>query len=418
MAFRFVSAVVLSLLALTKGEFVTSRQALRLNFCIVCVGLTTRASSAACPPIPEDLSSFWSDSLPDPFTFADGSRVKSQTDWSCRQTETKELIQRNELGTLPGKPNKMSATLSSGTLNITVTEGANTISFTPTITLPANGTGPFPALIAFDGLSIPVPEGVAIITFVNDDLAQQIDTTSRGQGKFYDLFPNATTSSMLAWAWGVSRIIDALETMPSSKINTQRIGVTGCSRDGKGALVAGAFEERLVLTIPQESGSGGTDCWRLSDELLSTGLYTQTASEIVQENVWFATAFDAFANTSVNSLPFDHHNLAGLIAPRGLFVIDNIGYDWLGAWSSFGCMASAQKIWEALGASESMGYSQAANHSHCVFPATQQPELDAFINKFLLDLPDQNTSIAETAGAYTFRMPGIWNTWVDNIPKL
>jgi cephalosporin-C deacetylase-like acetyl esterase len=70
---------------------------------------------------------------------------------------------------------------------------------------------------------------------------------------------------MVAWAFGVSRILDVLETLPGANINTKKIAVTGCSRNGKGALVAGALDSRIALTIPQESGSGGTACWRLSD---------------------------------------------------------------------------------------------------------------------------------------------------------
>jgi len=61
---------------------------------------------------------------------------------------------------------------------------------------------------------------------------------------------------MTAWVWGASRIIDTLEMTPAAQINTGRMAVTGCSRDGKGALMAGAFETRFALTIPQESGSG------------------------------------------------------------------------------------------------------------------------------------------------------------------
>lgn len=59
---------------------------------------------------------------------------------------------------------------------------------------------------------------------------------------------------MTAWVWGASRLIDALEQGPAARINTGRLGVTGCSRDGKGALMAGADETRFALTIPQESG--------------------------------------------------------------------------------------------------------------------------------------------------------------------
>lgn len=94
-----------------------------------------------------------------------------------------------------------------------------------------------------------------------DNIGQQTDSTSRGKGLFFDLYGSgASASAMTAWAWGVSRIIDALEAEPNAQINLSRIGVTGCSRDGKGALTVGAFEPRIALTIPQESGAGGDTC--------------------------------------------------------------------------------------------------------------------------------------------------------------
>lgn len=74
----------------------------------------------------------------------------------------------------------------------------------------------------------------------------------------------------MAWAWGAGRVIDALEaTTATNKINLARIGVSGCSRNGKGAFVVGAFEPRIALTIPQESGSGGAACWRVSDRVFA-----------------------------------------------------------------------------------------------------------------------------------------------------
>jgi len=85
-------------------------------------------------------------------------------------------------------------------------------------------------------------------------------------------------------AWGLSRIIDALEITSSARINTSKIGGTGCSRNGKGALVAGAFEPRIVLAI-QESGSGGSAYWRLSNSQKAVRQNVQTASEIVTENI-------------------------------------------------------------------------------------------------------------------------------------
>lgn len=133
---------------------------------------------------------------------------------------------------------------------------------------------------------------MVIVTYNNDEIAAQNNQSSRGQGRFFELCPELTSEgAMTAWAWGVSRILDVLETLPDTTINSKKVAVTGCSRNGKGALVAGALDSRIALTIPQESGSGGTACWRLSDYENHNGS-TQTASEIVQENVWFATQFD------------------------------------------------------------------------------------------------------------------------------
>ena len=224
---------------------------------------------------------------------------------------------------MPGPPTSLTASLSGNTLTITPTVSGKSISFSVTISYPSSGTAPYPALIAYDGGSLPAPSGVAIISYSNGDIAAQDSTSSRGDGKFYTLFGSGhSAGAMTAWAWGLSRIIDALENTPSAKIDTTRLGVTGCSRDGKGAMVGGAFDDRIVLTLPQESGAGGSASWRISDYLKSQGANIQTAEEIVTENVWFSTAFNPYVN-NVSELPFDHHLLAALIAPRGLFVIDN-----------------------------------------------------------------------------------------------
>ncbi|KAJ7449612.1 putative extracelular cellulose binding protein [Mycena latifolia] len=386
-------------------------------FSAICLLLPAVVHAQACPSIPS-LASYNNTALPDPFTFADGTKVVTLQDWACRRAEISTLMQRDELGLLPDDPESMVATFSGSTLNITVTDGGKSISFAPTITYPKSGVAPFPALIGMGGISIPAPAGVAIINFNNEQMANQDSSpASRGVGLFFNLYgSDASAGATMAWAWAVRRIMDALEQTPAARINTARVGVSGCSRNGKGALVAGAFEPRLVLTIPQESGSGGTDSWRISDFVLASGILTQTASEIVQENVWLSTNFDAFANTSVDALPFDHHLLGAMVAPRGLFVIDNVGIDWLGPFPSYGAMVSARTVWTAMQASDSMGISQAANHSHCAFPSTQQALLTAFINKFLFDKAG-DTGVVETAGNYTFEVPDAqWAPW--SVPTL
>jgi len=216
----------------------------------------------------------------------------------------------------------------------------------------------------------------------------------------------------MAWAWGVSRIIDAIEITSGARINPAKIGVTGCSRNGKGALAAGAFDTRIALTIPQESGSGGSACWRLSEYQKSQGTDVQTASSAASEQPWFGAAFNSYTSAAnVNRLPFDHHMLAGMVAPRGLIIIDNSAMVWLGSLSSFGCMKVAQEIYKALGVPDAMGVSQKGHSDHCGFPSSQQPELSAFINKFLLG-QSTNTAYSVTDGTFNFQQSNFvdWTT--------
>ncbi|KAJ3493292.1 hypothetical protein NLJ89_g11052 [Agrocybe chaxingu] len=130
---------------------------------------------------------------------------------------------------------------------------------------------------------------------------------------------------------------------------------------------------------------------------MSNGINTQTASEIVGENVWFSTAFEQYVR-QIPVLPFDHHMLAALVAPRALLIIDNTGIDWLGPQSVWGCMKTANKVWQALGVADSMGVSQVGNHNHCQFPGSEQGDLDAFVNKFLKG-QSTNSNVIKTDGA-------------------
>lgn len=368
-----------------------------------------------CATIPSNPPASTNAKLHDPFLSLSGSRITKVSDWACRRAEISSLVQANELGILPPKPTSLTASYAANKLTINVSNAGKSISFTASISYPSSGKAPYPAIIAVGGSSIPTPAGVAVVTFNNDDMAAQQSGSSRGQGKFYTLFGTShSAGAMTAWAWGISRVIDALEITPGANINTKRLAVTGCSRNGKGALVAGALDERFVLTIPQESGSGGSACWRLSDAMQKQGKNVQTASEIVGENVWFSTNFNQFS-TSVPKLPFDHHSLAGMVAPRALFVIENTSMEWLGNMSTFGCMTVAHLIWQGLKIPDSMGFSQVGNHNHCQFPSSQQADLNAFINKFLLD-QSTNTAVMKTDGVNLGFNQADWVDWT--VPNL
>ena len=197
-----------------------------------------QTGTSPCATLPGSIPMPTVSKLPDPFTFLNGTRVTTRDQWACRREEIRALVQRFELGPMPPKPSSVTGTLSGGTLTVKVTDRGKSISFTASIKTPTSGKAPYPAIIAYGDGSIPIPANVATISYNNFDVGADLD---RGKGKFYDIYGSSNSAgAMVAWAWGASRIIDALETLPNANIDTTKIGITGCSRNGKGALVGGS----------------------------------------------------------------------------------------------------------------------------------------------------------------------------------
>ncbi|GAB1317741.1 4-O-methyl-glucuronoyl methylesterase [Madurella fahalii] len=353
--------------------------------------------------------------LPDPFTNAAGTKITTKADFECRRAEISKIMQQYELGTYPGPPDSVEASMSGNRINIRVTVGGKSISFSPSIRKPS-GSGPFPAIIGIGGASIPIPSNVATITFGNDEFGAQSGGGSRGRGKFYDLFGSShSAGSLTAWAWGVDRLVDALEQIgpEASGIDPKRLGVTGCSRNGKGAFVTGAFVDRIALTIPQESGAGGAACWRISDQQKSGGANIQTAQQIIGENPWFSRNFDPYVR-SITTIPQDHHFLAAMIVPRGLAVFEN-NIDWLGPVSTTGCMKAGRAIYKSYGVPNNMGFSLIGGHNHCQFPSGQNSELSQYINYFLLNSGTAPGAVERSVSNVAL---DTWAPWAASSPTL
>ena len=369
--------------------------------------------SATCAPIPDDITPVANAKLPDPFALLEGGRVSNKAEWACRHEQISQLVQRFEVGSLPPPPESVVGAFTTeegvSKLNVTVTDNGKTTSFSARITFPEDGEGPFPAIIGVGYNSLPAIPGVATILFPNDEIAQQWGAQSRGIGKFFDLYgADHSAGATLAWTWGISRLIDALESTTGHNIDATKLGVTGCSRNGKGAFTVGAFEPRIALTIPQESGAGGSAAWRISDAEKRAGINIQTASQIITENVWLSTRFNPFVN-KVDDLPHDRHFFPALIAPRGLYVIEN-DIDWLGPASTWGNQVVGRKVYEALGVADNHGISVVGDHSHCAIPESQVPELVAFVDKFLKGDSTADTAIVHNDGDdYGF----VEENWVD-----
>ena len=330
--------------------------------------------------------------LPDPFTMFDGSAVTTKDRWKCRREEIAALLEKVELGEKPRNPEKVEGSYSGGSLKVTVTDKGKTISFSVKISGAGTKDTPKPAIIGFSGGSLDYSGlNIATISFNPDVVAPE---ATRGKGRFYDIYgSNHSAGSLIAWAWGISRLIDALEKTPEAGIDVHHLAVTGCSRLGKAALVAGAFDARIALVIPQESGSGGASNWRSA----AKDSEAQPLSHACQEAAWFRSSLCNYGNR-INDLPTDHHYLTGMVAPRALLVLDNTGWVWLGEGASYANAMSTVEIFKALGAEKDFTYSKAANHMHCSFPVENKDELTAFVKKYLFDDKTQNTGKIEAKG--------------------
>ncbi|KAK3356852.1 hypothetical protein B0T25DRAFT_474998 [Lasiosphaeria hispida] len=349
--------------------------------------------------------------LPDPWKFASGSPVATAADFACRQAEMSKILQQFVLGDLPPPPDSLTATMSGSSMSLAIKVGSNTKTISVSITKPSGGgTAGGPALIAVGGASIPVPGAVGRIAFGNDACAAQSNPASHGTGWFFDLHGKThSAGATLAWAWCVGRIIDGLEQLGAAKtgVDPKKLAVTGCSRNGKGAFMVGAFEKRIALVIPQESGSGGAASWRISDSEFAKGKNIQTAHQIVRENAWFSPKFTSYVNKT-DTIPGDNHFLAALVAPRGLFVIEN-DIDWLGPVSTTVAMRAGRSVYDALGVKTNMGFSLVGGHSHCSFPSATNANLLSFFNKFLLGSGNANDVDTSKANVTLSEWIGNWS---------
>jgi hypothetical protein len=331
--------------------------------------------------------------LPNPFTKADGSRIATREDWRCRRAEIRTMLEFYDVGEKPGKPGTFKATLQGNTIAITVGEGTNTFNMTASINRPSGAPdAPIPAIIGINTPTGSLPtdffskRGIATITYKTNELTPPGFGGARASGNFYNLYPGSTAGYMIRWAWGVSRIIDALEALPEAKIDLSRIAVTGCSFQGKIALYAGAFDERIALTIPQESGGGGTISWRYSDMLEDRDKTEVENLHHAQGAPWYAESLRQF-NDAPDKLPFDHHELIAMIAPRAVLMIESSQIARMGAEAARVDALAAREVWKALGVPDRMGVTE-ENIGHCQWHQGFTSDLEAYLDKFLLSKKD------------------------------
>ena len=101
---------------------------------------------------------------------------------------------------------------------------------------------------------------------------------------------------------------------------------------------------------------------------------------------------ERFHGDNVYLMPYDHHELVAMVCPRALLVLGNTDYKWLADESAYVSLKAARKVWQLFGIEDRMGYSIIGGHPHCQLPESQYPEVEAFIDKFLLGKKEIGTS--------------------------
>lgn len=331
--------------------------------------------------------------LTDPFMWSSGKgRVDKFAEWSRRRAEIKAEIEHYEIGQKPGRPEKISATYEGGVLTVVVKVNEESLTLRARVSLP-KGDGPFPAVIGIGRGTGSLPPGLfrdRKIATISYNFAEVMSHTQRrGREPINRLYPRLEhMGAYSAWSWGVSRIIDGLELVEKDlKIDRKRLAVTGCSFAGKMALFAGAFDERIALTIAQEPGGGGAAAWRVSETLGNVEKLGATS------HAWFMEKMFQFSGRNVSRLPTDHHELMAMVAPRALLVLGNPDYKWLAEESGYISCRAAHEVWKKFGIEDRFGFSIVAGHGHCQLPEKQRPEVEAFVDKFLLGKQSANTKV-------------------------
>lgn len=301
--------------------------------------------------------------LPDVMTMADGSKVTTPEQWRRRREEMKEILEHYELGHAPPPPGNVSGQdlqshpVLDGAANFRLVHlkfgPEEKLGFDIAIFTPARN-GPFPTIInpsffmtpgvnftsnsiaragistntvatngrprfnfsapvdperAARGFSNQLARGYAIVTYRYTQCGE--DNANFRANSFYPAYPGYDWGVVLGWAWGLSRVVDYLETQPFA--DKSKLIALGHSRLGKLTMVATAFDERISLGAPAGSSGAGTGAYRFCGPGRGG---KEGIEDMTRKFPYYWVPRLAEFTGRMYRLPFDAHWFIALTAPR------------------------------------------------------------------------------------------------------
>ena len=334
--------------------------------------------------------------LPDLLVTTKGVRVRDTATWmGVRRPEILRLMETIQFGRAPGKPAKVTVDrFDTGTVAL----GGKAIRRQATLYLtddrsgpkaellsyvPADAKGPVPLLLQISfspnanvvvdsGIKpgemwnrekkrVPAPasaagrvdvlpflaSGIGFATLYYGDIEPDFDGGIPFGIRGRYLKPGQTQfepdewGAIAAWAWGLRRVMDHLETEPA--IDAKRVALLGSSRLGKTVLWTGATDQRYAVILASVSGESGA--------ALSRRNYGETVRHMTDSSRYdyqFARAYQSYGDR-VNELPFDGHMLISLIAPRPLLLQTGSRDLWSDPKGEYLAAVAASPVWKLFG---------------------------------------------------------------------
>lgn len=342
--------------------------------------------------------------LEDPLTFSDGTKLSSTTQWPERRAEILDIFQREMYGQMPPASPIYWEKVESGTTTLPALAGypsAQAVreqyrmwfkadksgpSVIWLVIRPTSASGPVPVIMTlnyygnhylmsdtqvlgpdcrnnaasgrgtwidpsnryFFPTNLLISRGYALMTACYEDITGDPEpfVAANAYNRVFTLWGTRdesrtdNTTALAAWAWGLMRGLDLIEEL--NDLDESNVVVTGASRLGKAALIAGAFDERFKVVVPIQTGSGGAP---LTKHL--TPGKESVASETGNYPHWFCKAYYKYANNEY-AMPFDQHMLIACIAPRACLV-DGFNHTWFDTEGEYLAVKAASPVWPFLG---------------------------------------------------------------------